>query len=110
MSKPVVRLLLVLSFLALVMTVALPQAEAACFTPHSHTTTYYAWLNNGSNTFYSCSYVIISPPLENYAHFGVIGETTIECDNSVTSWGDTTTCTGSYNTEHSSQACERICE
>jgi hypothetical protein len=110
MSKPLARLLLVLSFLALVMTVALPQAEAACFYPRSRTTTYYAWLNNGSNTFYSCNYVIISPPMENYTHWDVIGETTTECDGSVSSWGDTTTCTGSSNTVHTSQACEPICE
>ena len=104
--KPV-RLSLVL--LVLLSAFLLPRrSEANCFYPRSRTITYYAWIDDAYPTWYSCTYIIISPPWQ--AHWGVIGEKTTECDGSVSEWGDTTTCTGSSNTQSTSNACEPICE
>ena len=108
--KAVTHFCRILLLLLVAMTTALPPAESACFYPHSRTTKYYAYLNNGSNTFYSCTYVIISPPMENYTHWDQIGERTVECDGSISSWGDTTTCTGSGNTTLSLGPCDPICD
>ena len=83
-------------------------AEAACFYPRSVETTYYAWIDNTDPTWYSCTDVIISPCCS--LHWGPIGGTYRDCDGNLSSWGDTTTCTGPDNTVRNVELCDPICE
>jgi hypothetical protein len=92
-------------------------AQAACYTPHSHTTEYWAWVSNSDPNDVWCGQPpLISPPFENYYHWAQVGEYTIECDGTITQWGVTSTdgyghsCTGSYNTVRYSFACDPICD
>ncbi|MDP9122687.1 MAG: hypothetical protein M3O15_15180 [Acidobacteriota bacterium] len=106
MSKAVIRL----SFLLLVFSGLAdlqPRAAAGCFTPHSRTTTYYAYVD-ATGGFYGCTPVIIGPGVP--FHWAVIGEQTVACDGTVSSWGDTTSCTKPANTVRSSQACGQVCQ
>jgi hypothetical protein len=87
------------------------KAEANCFFPHAFTTTYYAFIDDSpgwEGTLWACQEIIISPMHPH--HWGAIGGTTRDCDGNVTSWGDTTSCTGSSNTERTFESCPPICE
>jgi hypothetical protein len=111
MSKSAVRLCFsLLLLLATVISVEPKLAEAACFYPKSVETTYYAWIDNTDPTWYSCAQPIISPCCAGYLHWGPIGGTFRDCDGNVSSWGDTTTCTGPANTERNFGYCDPICE
>lgn len=108
-KKSIARLSFSLLLLVAALSLSFPQpAEAACWYPRTITTTYYAWIDNYDPTWYSCHYIIISPAWQ--AHWGVIGERTVDCDGTVYEWGDTTTCTGPDNTERDSSLCDPICE
>ena len=105
---PVLRLALVG---LVVYFAAQPQAQAGCFHPHSVTTTYYAFVDDSpgwEGTLWACSEVIISPMHPH--HWDVIGETTRDCDGNYSSWGDTTSCTGSANKVVTSESCPLVCE
>lgn len=106
------RVALRLSLLTLLVVLAAhPKAEAGCFTPHAVTTTYYGYIDDSpgfEGTLWSCQPIIISPMHAN--HWGVIGETVRDCDGNVSSWGDTTSCTGTGNVERTSESCPPICD
>lgn len=105
MSKQsVVRLSLCLIFCLAAMWIS--SAEAA-FCGREVTTTYYAWIDDTDPSRYWCSQPIISPfiPVDEYAHWGPIGGTDRDCEGNSSSWGDTTTCTGTANREIQSAPC-----
>ena len=88
-----------------------PKAEAACFYPRAVTTTYYGMIDDApgwEGTLWYCHEVIISPMHPH--HWGVIGERIRDCDGNITTWGDTTSCTGPDNTETSSELCPLVCD
>jgi len=101
-----------LALLTLVVLFAIHKnAEAACFYPHSSTTTYYALIDDSpgwEGTLWACQEVMISPMHAH--HWGPIGGTSRDCDGNVTSWGDTTSCTGPSNTDRTTDICPPVCE
>jgi hypothetical protein len=89
-----------------------PQAQAACFYPRAVTITYSAFVDDTpayAGTLWACSEIIISPMHPH--HWDVIGQSIRDCDGSYSSsWGDTTSCTGSENKETTSESCPPVCE
>jgi hypothetical protein len=97
-----------LFFGLVLLTTALSIAPAwAAICGREVTKTYWAWIDNTNPNLTWCAEPHFSPytPVENYAHWGVIGEKETDCNGVVTTWGDTTTCTAPANTTTSSSAC-----
>ena len=71
------------------------------------TTTYYAWIQDSDPSAYWCSPPLVGPyiPIDYYAHWDPIGGTYSDCQGNFYSWGDTTTCTGTDNTERDFAPC-----
>jgi hypothetical protein len=99
-----------LSITALLLAgIALPRtADANCEYPRSQTTTFYAWVF--SNYPPSCSGCNVGSPICNALTWQAIGQITIECDGTITSWGDTTSCTGADNTTYTTASCPPVCD
>lgn len=108
MSKQsVIRLSFCLVFCLTVMWFS--SAEAA-ICGREVSTTYYAWIDNSNPNLYWCQPPLIGPyiPIETYAHWSPIGGTDRDCEGYTSSWGDTTSCTGTANKVTHSSAC--FCE
>ena len=98
---PLALLLLVPGLLAL----ASP-AEAGCEYAHTVRTTYYAFFD--PSRWQTCTIPQVSPVIP-YTREAIGEEVFSECDDSYSSWGDTTTCTGEENVEVHSSVCGLIC-
>lgn len=71
--------------------ISAPSAEANCYYPHTTTIEYWMWVaKNDPNDHYCFNEngPIISPPIQNYYDWELVGEETWDCDNNYSSWGD----------------------
>lgn len=109
MRKSLVRLSLSLMFLAGAIATA-PKAEAGCENQWTRQVTFYAYVDVGNPNNYWCSIPIISPPCPSCYSWQVIGQLTESDCYGNSSWGDTTTCTGSANTQVNNYICNVICD
>jgi hypothetical protein len=109
MRKSLVRLSL--SLLLLVVAIAtVPSAEAGCENQRTRIVTFYAYVDVGNPNQYWCQVPIISPPCPSCYSWQPIGEIVeSDCEGN-SSWGDTTTCTGSGNVQYSNYICGVICD
>lgn len=109
MRKSLVRLSLSLMFLAGAVATS-PSAEASCENQWTSVTTYYAYVVVSHPSSYYCSIPPISPPCPSCYSWQPIGEIVFSACDGNSTWGDTTTCTGSANVQYSNYVCDVICD
>lgn len=109
MRKPV-RLLSLIVMLLLVSLSYSPYAEAGCENQWESNTTYYAYVDVLNPNQYWCSQPLLSPPCPSCYRWQAIGQVVYSDCSGYSTWGDTTTCTGTANTQHSSSICGVICD
>ena len=83
-------------------------ADAACFYPKRRVVEHWAWVSktDPSDVFCGSNPYIISPPIENYYDWTLVGEEIYECDGSYSSWGDVSCDAGLVTYREN---CEPIC-
>lgn len=109
MGKSLIRLSLSVLLLAAAIATA-PPAEAGCENQRTRITTFYAYVDVQNPNKYWCTMPIVGPSCPTCYSWEPIGEIVeSDCDG-YSSWGDTTTCTGPDNVEHSSYICGVICD
>jgi len=83
------------------------KAEAACFTPKRRTVQHWAWVSKTDGSIFCGSNpYIISPPIENYYDWTLVGEEVYDCDGTYSEWGDVS-CDAGLVTYR--EDCEPIC-
>jgi len=83
-------------------------ANANCEYPRSQTTTFYAYVYLDSPPW--CSGCPVGSPVCGGVSWHAIGQITVECDGTTTSWGDTTSCTDNANTGYTTAPCPPVCD
>ncbi|HEX6641509.1 MAG TPA: hypothetical protein VF215_10380 [Thermoanaerobaculia bacterium] len=85
------------------------KAEAACFTPKRRVVEHWAWVSKSdpNDVFCASNPYIISPPIEYYYDWTLVGEEIYECDGSYNEWGDVSCDEGLVT--YREAVCEPIC-